>query len=521
MQAVVRCRRVSILMAVFAALSGCSGLPERQTLIDQTETMSQDQRGSVQRSITGFASALRCMDSLLLDHGVRDVSMLIEEIEDATLRVDAGTRDMLVSAMSDMTRRSQAIRLSGYGMDIVNLATYLDTAQRQSAYRVVPQYDIKGSVTQFDEQLARDQRDAGVGWQPFLNLAEARVASSSVLGLDLSMLRTADLVVLPGVTSHNAVAILEAHESGGRVARYHKFGTDYVMNLNQADGVSQALRGLAELATIELAGKLTKVPYWHCLGSDARTDEEVRREVSDWYFAMAARPAELISHFQGQLRRRGVYAGPIDGLPNAALAAATADHRAALGLGGPALLDEAFFAALLTAERGAIARPNKASALGREDLAHPTTVTTAVTTGPIRLRLSLSDPHSRVARGQPFGLRLQLDRDAHVYCYLQDEHARITRLFPNRFAKDSLVSATQPLLLPGKMRFQLAMTTPRASESISCFATPQDVAARLPRNVFGLDFEPLSVDSMGSIVEAFVATAGGSVVRESLQVHAD
>ena len=74
---------------------------------------------------------------------------------------------------------------------------------------MTPQFDIKGSVSQFDENVIRNQRDLGFGIQPFLNLGVSRDAATSVLGLDLSVLTTDDMAILPGVTSRNSVVILK------------------------------------------------------------------------------------------------------------------------------------------------------------------------------------------------------------------------------------------------------------------------------------------------------------------------
>mgnify|MGYP003377281780 CR=1 FL=1 len=53
----------------------------------------------------------------------------------------------------------------------------------------------------------------------------------------------------------------------------------------RSEGTSQAARNMVELAAIEVVGKLTRLPYWQCLGM--RDDEpEVQRETEDWFLAM-------------------------------------------------------------------------------------------------------------------------------------------------------------------------------------------------------------------------------------------
>ncbi|HEV8311885.1 MAG TPA: peptidoglycan-binding domain-containing protein, partial [Burkholderiaceae bacterium] len=337
-------RRLATAFAV-AAVAGCSTLEVKQETIEQTDAMRVGPERAPFRSITGFSSALRCMDNLFIEYGVRDLSMLVEDITDQTKKVNAGTRDMLITAVSDMTRRSRGVRVVAFGKDASNVISFLASAQRQSAYDVIPQYDIKGSVSQFDENVIRNQKDFGLGFSPFVNLGIARDAASNVLGLDLSVLTTQDMSILPGVTSRNSVVILKGGKGFDGDAAYHKFGLNFSMSLSRSEGQSQALRGLVELAAVELMGKLTKTPYWTCLGASPDSNEEIRLEITDWYYAMAATRVELIAYFQNQLRRRAFYDGPVDGQFNPAIDEAIASYRAALGMSREAVLDEAFFKA--------------------------------------------------------------------------------------------------------------------------------------------------------------------------------
>lgn len=531
-----RLRSFLIPMTVIG-LAACSAIEVKKDTVEQTEAARTGPELPPFRSITGFSGALRCMDNLMIDYGVRDVSMLVEEIGDQTKKVNAGTRDMLITAVSDMTRRSRAVRVVAFGKDATNVISFLSTAQRQSAYEVIPQYDIKGSVSQFDENVIRNQKDFGFGISPFINLGVARDAASSVLGLDLSVLTTSDMSILAGVTSRNSVAILKAGKGLDADAAYHKFGLNYSMTLSKSEGQSQALRGLVELAVVELTGKLTKTPYWTCLGADSQANDEIQREISDWYFAMATSRVELIGYFQVQLRRRGFYEGPIDGEFNPAIDEAIGNYRAALGLSKESLLDEAFFKAYLAADHSKIPRPASPSVFVAPPPAAPATASAAAapapvaaaaapaaagsaTTGPLTLSLSSANRQTRFARGELVNLLVQPTRDAHVYCYLQDETSKITRFYPNRFAKDSLVLASKPLNLPGQMRFQLTMNPKGVTETIACFATQRDVLADLPRGVVGVDFEPLPVSGFEQIRNAFVATAGGAVAQERFNVQA-
>ena len=520
-----------VALAALATLAGCGSLEVKQPTVEQTAEIRKGPEDRPQRSITGFSQALRCMDTLMLDYGVRDLTIMTEEIADETKKLNAGTRDMLISSVSDMSRRSRAVRLVAFGKDTMNVIGFLATAQSAAAYQAVPLYDIKGSVSQFDENLIKNQKDLGFGISPFINLGIARDAASSMLALDLSVLTTSDMAVLPGVTSRNSVVILKQGSGIDGDAAYHKFGINYSMNLARAEGQSQALRGLVELAVVELVGKLTKTPYWSCLNvTDPNANEETRLEMFDWYHAMAATRVELIAYFQNQLRRRWFYDGPIDGEFNPAIDEAISNYRAALGLSREPVLSDEFFYAFLAADHTKIKRPEQparyvappavAAAPGSPPAPAPAPAAPAAPAAPLKLSLTTPQQQTRFARGESISLALAPSQDAHVYCYLQDEDAKVIRFFPNRFARDSRIAAAQPLTLPGAMRFQITMNPKGVTETISCFATPQDVLASLPQTLVGTDFEPLPGATLDLIRAAFDKASGGKLAQENFRVQA-
>jgi hypothetical protein len=117
-------RATAAVLAASLALAGCSTLETKRETVDQTNATRIGPEQAPFRSITGFSGALRCMDNMLIDYGVRDVSMLVEELSDNTKKINAGTRDMLITAVSDMTRRSRAVRVVAFGKDATNAISF-------------------------------------------------------------------------------------------------------------------------------------------------------------------------------------------------------------------------------------------------------------------------------------------------------------------------------------------------------------------------------------------------------------
>ncbi|MDR2111791.1 MAG: DUF4384 domain-containing protein, partial [Candidatus Accumulibacter sp.] len=467
----------------------------------------------VVHSITNFSPALRCMDNTLMMYGIRDLVVITEDIEDKTKKVSAGAKDMLISAVSGMTRRSRAIRLIAYGNDSGNLISFMKEAESKSLFQLRPQFGIRGSISQFDENIAKKTEGGGLAIEPFFSAGKASSASVSILGLDLTMVSTEDLTIVPGVTSNNSVAIMRSGSGTEAEAGYHKFGINYQMNLARSDGMSQALRNLVDLAAVELFGKLTRTPYWACLGS-AGDAPEVKTEINDWYHSLFTNTDDFVAYWKNQMRLRGLYTGEINGAPDEGLRAAVEAYRAALGLEKNAKLDLAFFTAYLNADHYAIA-PRAQALLNTP--ASPTATTAAATPSvpstpstppaPLRLTLASASGGAHFRPGENIVLKLTPSRDAYVYCFMQDEQQAIMRFFPNRFIKDAFVPA-RGVSLPKGDEFSINASARGGRETIACFAAERDVFTDLPASIAAGDFEALPVKSLAELSAAFLRQGG-------------
>ncbi|HSW05260.1 DUF4384 domain-containing protein, partial [Aquabacterium sp.] len=139
---------------------------------------------------------------------------------------------------------------------------------------------------------------------------------------------------------------------------------------------------------------------------------------------------------------------------------------------------------------------------------------------PLDLRIGAANEAQRFARGDAVQLLIRPSRDAHVYCFLQDENRRITRFFPNRFQRDSHVTAASALQLPGAQRFEITMNPRGLTETVTCFGTDKDVLAALPGELNGADFQPLPVASVEQLRTAFLSVTKGTLAQDSFQIRA-
>ncbi len=494
--------RTFLAALLCTSVIGC--VPVKQDVKEELPKLVKGPEEAPKRTITNFSQALRCMDNLMISYGVYDVSMLVEDIKDSTDNVKVGAKDMLISAISEMTRRSHAIRLIAYGNDSGNLVSFLSTAGQTTQYAVIPQYDIRGSITQLDKSVAAKDVAGGINVSE-IGIGGAKTANASVMALDLAVIDTKDYSVIPGVVSKNSIVIFKEGKGVDSDASIGKFGINFSMNLTRSEGDAQALRNLIELASVELVGKLTKTPYWTCLGIDPQK-QEIQDEVHDWFYNLVA-DQKIVQYFQLHLANRGYYKGAIDGQFNPELTESIKDYQAGLRMEATGNIDRALFDALLNKSvpprRPAVAATSASAPLGAASLDIGFNGKAA----------------SKLNRGEQFAVTVQPDRDTHVFCYFASEDGSIQRFFPNRFSPDSLVKQSAPLTLPGKMPFKLFASSEGNQERMACFSAPQPLMGKLPSAVKGTDFENLPVTSLEQVEAEFTKLVGNEMGGKYLEIN--
>jgi hypothetical protein len=498
-------RRLGPLL-VGASLAGCATVTDYNKDVVRRAHEAKGPQEKPAPNATGFAAALRCMDITFLNYGVRDLTVLIEDVPDSTKKVNASGKDMIISAVSQMTRRSRAVNLMAFSINDQTLGAVIGLGTRNQLVETPPDFTIRGSVSQFDENVVRKQGDVGLGVGA-VSAGYAKQGTASVLALDLSMINTTTLNLIPGVTSKNSVLVLKSGTGADGEVNTSKFGVNFSFVLSQSEGTAQALRTLGELASIELIGKLTKVPYWTCLGA-SDDDEAVIAEVTDWWETMAADPISLVAYFQQQMIARGLYPGEVNGRVDDALLHAIGLYQEAMGREASSTLTYEFFRDYLRTDHAKI-QP-KALALLEKRPGPPIASTSPAPTqspagavqGPATqvaaksagAAASLAVPASGVPvpppgetpfvyvagvqgrnsihrRGQPFEIDVAVDQDANLYCYLLDENRHVNQFFPNPARPNPLVKGGTRMQFPGQLPFRFVASPRGATESIACFAT--------------------------------------------------
>ena len=504
-------RKLWILLLGALALAACSEESVKKDAQEATLKTIKGPESAPVRTITNFGSALSCMDNMFLMYGLRDIVVISEDLTDATKKVSAGTKDMLITAVSNMTKRSRAVRLIAFGQDSGNLIGYMTQAEKKTMFQLIPQYGIRGSISQLDESVAKKTEGGGISVEGFIGVGKASTASTNVLGLDLTMMRTEDLSIIPGVTASNSVLIFRSGSGLEGEAGYKKFGINYQSNLSRAEGQVQALRNLVELAVVELFGKLTKTPYWKCLGATSK-DEQVKGEISDWFQGMFAEPGEFVGYWQNQMRIRGVFAGEVNGEPDEALRDAITSYREAMGMEKNAKLDLDFFTAYLDVENHYTTSAKAKTILASYRTAAAAEVAKNADPSPIQLTLASVKGGNQFRKGERLFVKVQPNRDAYVYCFMQDENKQIARFFPNRFAKDALVKSGKGIQLPNGKEFNIDVNTKGVQEQIVCYGANRDVYADIVPSIGGGDIDvPTQVKTLAELESVFKKAVGPSL----------
>lgn len=493
-------------------LGACTTFDYEEDVAAQAKKIATGPANRPTQSSTGFADALRCMDHAFLTYGVKNLSLLVEDLPDATRKVNASGKDMMISAISQMTRRSRALHLVAFSINDQTLGAVIGMNTRNRVLDVAPDFTIRGSVSQFDDSVIRKQGDVGIGWNVF-NAGVAGQGSASVLALDLSVINTNELTLVPGVTSKNSVLTMRTGKGADGEINTRKFGVNFSFVQARSEGTAQALRTLAELAAIELTGKLTKIPYWSCLGVTDE-DPEVLTEITDWWETLAADPASLVAYLQQQMRTRQLYKGEVNGQVDDALLHAIGIYQQAMGLQADATINFDFFRAYLKTDHNTVqekaqalaaANPGPDLAGGSGGAAAPATATGKATATvaqqssavPLVKVVPLQGPDALQTRGLPYEIVVSVDEDSHLYCYMVDEYRQTVQFFPNPGHRDPSVKGGSRIQFPGAMPFRL-IASPRGNpESIACFAS-----------ITALGFQPIEGMTALRDVDALQASFG-------------
>jgi peptidoglycan hydrolase-like protein with peptidoglycan-binding domain len=496
------------LAALSLTAAGCAFTPpEQATVAAQPKTLPS-------RTLTSFSASLRCMDDLFVRFGKTNYLVTAQDIPDATGQVQTGTKEMLISAISQMSVKSNAfnfVDFEDYGSVFV-LGSFLADpgGPPVPAGFEVPNYYIRGAITQLDSGVIAESVGGGLG------IEQADIGASadqvmSVVSVDLNVGNVLNRRMLPGVTANNSIVVRRSGQAIDAGATISELGANFNLSFNQSEGMHSAVRSLMELSTIELAGKLLQVPYWRCLEIE-QTNPEVVALARDWFSSMSGQ--ERVSFVQRALKGQGRYQGAVTGQIDPATRDAIGAYQAERGLIADGRVNFDLYADLIASDL----------ALGRE----PAVTATAdpvipISTEPAAQSISLNlttarGPAHRYAVGEAIDLTLRSSGDSFAYCYYQDGAGRVSRIFPNRFAPDPYLPARQPLYMPGAAPFSLVPERVGVTEEVLCVAAGTEIGTQLPAMLQADDLTPMPVQGLDQVDQMLRASARGNLATSRVKI---
>lgn len=472
------------------------------------------------KTITNFTQALRCMDQLFLAHGKQGIVITSAGVPDETGKVRTGTKEMVITAIAKMTLQSNAfefIDFHGGGDDLARLFE-----ARGDASRKIPDYYIRGSITQMDDNSVRSSKGAGISL-PFLDLGYSKDESFDLISMDMSIGEAATRKILPVTSTSNTMVMVKGGKSGEAGGKLGKIGLSFNMDLSRSEGLGATTRTLLELSLIETLGKFTQVPYWRCLDTDI-TNPLIRDQARESYDMLQDK--ERITFVQrklgGSMNR---YKGPVDGVVNADLKQAVGEYQAAVGLVANGQIDFDLYASLLDDTQNSLAAlptvkptnvPGVSAAIGAPPAAAaPAYVppgASVPTANAFRINLDSEKggrPTYRI--GEFLNMNLSLSSDGTAYCYYEDNARNTARIFPNQFQSNPTLRGNSSVRLPSG-GFKIRFDQP-GRERVACIGADRELV--VPKALQGVrDLTPLPVKSVDEVVNQFRQINPNAVVSQ-------
>ncbi len=474
------------------------------------------------RSMSSFSDSLDCMDKMLRDAQVPPTLITSKQIPDYSTRVPVATKDMIITALLQMSRLSNTFRYVDYEVDIArqdtvqNLTNILLNNNQIQLQR--PSLYVSGSVSFLDQNVLINRYQAG-GSSSRFDAGYSQNRNATIIGLELHLGDFRTRTLIPGMDSANEVIIGNGGQGLDLAGRIGQYGLQFNVGRDYAQGSGAAVRTLVELAVIELTGKWARVPYWQCLTLE-QTHPNFQRQLRDWYDeGDTAIHRALI---QSSLTAKGYLSQPTedtkisDMVFRKALGKFQADH----GMVVNGVIDFTTYERVLRDYVVLDVNGNLSSVgwmpkksdmpvkrMATSDRADMTDSARKPLGAPeaqrsIDLQIeNILNGRNHFEVGEQIFLSAAVSRSSYLSCYLSNASGKVMRLIPNAIASQSAVAANQTIRMPDWMSpnpgFVIETESP-GKEGMLCIATDEDVFSRLDKklqtsalmnmpNIVGLD----------------------------------
>lgn len=447
------------------------------------------------KTITSFSQALRCMDELFLQYGKKGIVITSAGIPDETGKARVGSKEMLITALSKMTLKSHAFDFIDFHRADDDLGLLFGA--KGNAQTMMPDYYIRGSVTQMDDNAVRTNKGAGLAL-PFLDLGVSKDESFDVISMDMSVGEAATRRILPETSTSNTMILTKGGKSGEAGGKVAKMGLSFNLDISKSEGVGAASRTLIELGLIETLGKFTRVPYWRCLDADS-TNPAMMAQAQEWF--ETAKPKDMVLFVQRKLAGMNRYSGPLDGVMNSDLKNAIAEYQAAAGLIADGRINfDLYYSMIDDIQNQLAALPATQQANAVPVYVPPAPAQSSVAFS-VRVETD-KGPQPVYQIGDALNMNVSVTTPGSVYCYYEDASKNTARIFPNQFYANPRMIPNSAMRLPSggfKIKFDR-----KGTERVACLGSDLEVV--VPSSLVGTrDLTPLPVSSLEDVVTRFRA----------------
>lgn len=525
-------------------LTGCTLTPGLEHRVDLIERGSTEQAPLVAplKSVSILRDGLACMDQMLREEGAPTTLIAVKNIPDISGLFSTGTKDMLITALSRMSRTSDAFRVVDYETDPLRQDTVQTMTNLLLSAGLIdlqkPQIYISGSISFGDKTVISKRKSIGVS-TAVTDTGYSWDTLGSVVGMDLHLGDMTTRTLYPGLDSANELVVATGGRSieigakaTGLPKDVERIGVQYDVSADSNQGAGAAIRALVDLAAIELVGKWSRVPYWQCVQYD-HNHPEFARQMRQWYDDMSV--SQRAYAVQRALTALGYWKGLPDGDITDGMRDALMRYQSAVDLVPNGRITFETYMRLLSTyvvagkdgkfERVGWGTESGESASGtRTDAALPLphTIKPKMLRPWSETRITLvNNSQNTLKVGDPVTLRVVPSRTGYLYCYYKDAANVVSQIYPNPLQKARQVQGGRGVLIPditNPNTFLIEATKP-GNEEVLCGIGEMPADAYLPDQYLAANLEPIVSASDLDVVRSSLANPalGGKLFATGLK----
>lgn len=531
METITRIIRSTFIAGTSLALFACASTDKQNLLATSEARVHVAPKAETQKTITSFSHSLQCMDNLFQRYHIPSFRVSAQSVLDHTSDVQTATKDMMISAISTMSRKSKVLRFVDLGHDVISVSEFHQLHSNPNF--TAPDYFIRIGAPQVDRSAISERQGMALRVSNDFGSEFSRNRSVAMVSLDLNLGEVDTLEFLPGITSTNSIAVTQRGKAADASGSIKKLGALFNIGLDSAEGLNHSVRTLVELGAIELMGRLTQTPYWECLDIES-TNPLVQSQIRDWFLALTDK--ERLQFTQSKLEALDYYQGPLDGQVNSSLRSAITLFKLDHNLTANSRIDFDLYHRLIT--DATPVKTDRLALLTQKTLSNPVTddgnplfpqeraltpqQTMSITGHSLQpLKIMLETPRGArpvYKQGERLTFRFNTSEDAYVYCYYQKADGNIFKVFPNRFTPNARIAAGEKLMIPSTNHFELKLDHTGPQAKVMCMASYEDIDSKLPAFLGKSSLRPLPINTLTDVHKHYSRSSNTRPALEILPI---